>query len=44
MNQFVTLTSRNGKETIINLDNVTRISTEIDTIFYFVDGTSITVK
>ena len=38
------LTSRNGKKTLINLNNVTRIVTEIDTVFYFIDGTSIAVK
>lgn len=44
MNQFVMLTSRNGKKTLINLNNVTRIVTEIDTVFYFIDGTTVAVK
>ena len=38
------LTSRNGKKTLINLNNVTKIVTEIDTVFYFIDGTSVVVK
>ena len=38
------LTNRNGKKTLINLNNVTKIVTEIDTMFYFIDGTSIAVK
>ena len=38
------LTNRNGKKTLINLNNVTRIVTEIDTMFYFIDGTSTAVK
>jgi uncharacterized protein YlzI (FlbEa/FlbD family) len=38
------LTNRNGKKTLINLNNVTKIVTEIDTMFYFIDGTSVAVK